>query len=52
MKRSLPWLCAIVVAGAAPTMAAAGLFTEYHQLEPIYCRKPEAQRVWERTHGQ
>ena len=32
-------------------MAAAGLFTEYHQLEPIYCRKPEALRVWERTHG-
>jgi len=32
-------------------MAAAGLFTEYHQLEPIYCRKPEALRVWERAHG-
>ena len=32
-------------------MAAAGLFTEYHRLEPIYCRKPEALRVWERTHG-
>ncbi len=32
-------------------MAAAGLFTEYHQLEPIYCRKPEAVRVWERTHA-
>jgi len=32
-------------------MAAAGLFTEYHQLEPIYCRKPEALRVWEKTHG-
>ena len=32
-------------------MAAAGLFTEYHQLEPIYCRKPEALRVWERTHA-
>ena len=32
-------------------MAAAGLFTEYRRLEPIYCRKPEALRVWERTHG-
>lgn len=32
-------------------MAAAGLFTEYHQLEPIYCRKPEALRVWEKTHN-
>jgi tRNA threonylcarbamoyladenosine biosynthesis protein TsaB len=32
-------------------MAAAGLFTEYHRLEPIYCRKPEALRVWERAHG-
>jgi tRNA threonylcarbamoyl adenosine modification protein YeaZ len=33
-------------------MAAAGLFTDYRRLEPIYCRKPEALRVWERTHGQ
>ncbi len=33
-------------------MAAEGLFTEYHQLEPIYCRKPAAVRVWEKKHGQ
>lgn len=33
-------------------MAADGMFTEYHQLEPIYCRKPEAVRAWEKRHGQ
>ena len=32
-------------------MAAAGEFTEYHRLEPLYCRKPEAVRAWERAHG-
>lgn len=29
-------------------MAAEGAFTEYHQLLPIYSRKPEAIRLWER----
>ncbi len=33
-------------------MAAEGLFTEYRQLEPIYCRKPAAVRVWEKKNGQ
>jgi len=33
-------------------MAAAGMFTEYHQLEPIYCRKPEAVRAWEKKRRQ
>lgn len=33
-------------------MAKAGLFTEYHRLEPTYCRKPEAVRAWEKKHGQ
>jgi len=32
-------------------LALAGQFTEYHRLEPVYCRKPEAVRVWERKHG-
>ena len=31
-------------------MAAAGLFTEYHQLLPVYARQPEAVRLWERRH--
>lgn len=33
-------------------MAANVLFTEYHHLEPIYCRKPAAVRVWEKKNGQ
>jgi len=32
-------------------MAEAGQFTEYHRIEPVYCRKPEAVRAWERKHG-
>ncbi len=32
-------------------MAREGLLTEYHRLEPIYCRKPAAVRVWESKHG-
>jgi tRNA threonylcarbamoyladenosine biosynthesis protein TsaB len=32
--------------------ARDGRFTEYHHLLPIYSRKPEAVRLWERLHGQ
>lgn len=32
-------------------LAAAEQFLEYHRLEPVYCRKPEAVRAWERKHG-
>ncbi len=32
-------------------MAAAGQFTEYHHLLPIYSRKPEALCAWERKQG-
>lgn len=32
-------------------LAEAGQFTDYHLLDPIYCRKPEAVRAWERKHG-
>lgn len=33
-------------------MAAAGEFTDFRSLLPIYARKPEAVRLWERRHGQ
>ena len=29
------------------SMAAAGQFTDYHLLQPLYLRKPEAVRLWE-----
>jgi tRNA threonylcarbamoyladenosine biosynthesis protein TsaB len=29
-------------------MAAAGQFTDYHLLQPLYLRKPEAVRLWEK----
>lgn len=32
--------------------ARAGLYTEYHHLLPIYSRKPEAVRLWERKHAE
>ena len=32
-------------------LAAAGEFTEYHRLLPIYTRRPEAVRLWEERHG-
>jgi hypothetical protein len=32
-------------------LAAAGEFTEYHHLLPIYTRRPEAVRLWEQRHG-
>jgi len=32
-------------------LAAAGRFTDYHHLLPIYTRKPQAVRLWERRRG-
>lgn len=32
-------------------MAAAGQFTEYHHLLPLYPRQPEAVRLWEKRQG-
>lgn len=32
-------------------LAAAGRFTEHSQLLPVYTRKPEAVRLWEKRHG-
>ena len=32
-------------------LAAAGEFTEYHHLLPIYTRRPEAVRLWETRRG-
>ena len=31
--------------------ARAGRFSDYHRLLPVYARKPEALRLWERKHG-
>ena len=32
-------------------MAGAGEFVEYHHLLPLYLRRPEAVRLWQRRHG-
>jgi tRNA threonylcarbamoyladenosine biosynthesis protein TsaB len=32
-------------------MAKVGEFTDYRQILPIYTRKPEATRLWEKRHG-
>ncbi len=42
---------AAVVARLAAERYAAGERCELHALTPIYLRRPEAEEVWERTHG-